>query len=85
MGSVAALLAMDRTTLTANLKPLARRGLVRIKIDEQDRRSRRLALSAEGRALLAEALPVWKRHHAALARRLNRNAGALRADLMALS
>ena len=34
MGSVADLLAMDRTTLTANLKPLARRGLVRIKVDE---------------------------------------------------
>lgn len=84
MGSVAALLAMDRTTLTANLKPLAHRGLVRIKIDERDRRSRRLALSAEGRALLAAAVPVWKRHHAALERQLNRNAGALRADLMAL-
>ena len=28
IGSVSALLAMDRTTLTANLKPLERRGLV---------------------------------------------------------
>src|SRR5829696_10395764 len=38
MGSVAALLAMDRTTLTANLKPLERRGLLRMKEDAQDRR-----------------------------------------------
>jgi DNA-binding MarR family transcriptional regulator len=85
MGSVADLLAMDRTTLTANLKPLERRGLVRIKIDESDRRSRRLALTADGRALLAEAAPIWKRHHAALERQLKRSADALRADLIALS
>src|SRR5687768_7514681 len=77
MGSVADLLAMDRTTLTANLKPLERRGLVRIKVDEADRRSRRLALTADGRALLAEATPIWKRHHAALERLLKRSADAL--------
>lgn len=85
MGSVADLLAMDRTTLTANLKPLERRGLVRIKVDESDRRNRRLALTADGRALLAEATPIWKRHHAALERQLKRSADALRADLFALS
>jgi DNA-binding MarR family transcriptional regulator len=85
MGSVADLLAMDRTTLTANLKPLERRGLVRIKVDESDHRSRRLALTADGRALLAEATPIWKRHHAALERQLRRSADALRADLIALS
>ena len=85
MGSVADLLAMDRTTLTANLKPLERRGLVRIKVDDADRRSRRLALTADGRALLAEATPIWKRHHAALERQLKRSADVLRADLIALS
>lgn len=85
MGSIADLLAMDRTTLTANLKPLERRGLVRIKVDKTDRRSRRLSLTAEGRALLAAAVPIWKRTHAALERRLKRSADALRADLMALS
>jgi DNA-binding MarR family transcriptional regulator len=85
LGSVAGLLAMDRTTLTANLKPLERRGLVRIKVDDEDRRSRRLALTADGRALLAEATPIWKRHHAALERQLKRSANALRADLIALS
>ena len=85
MGSVADLLALDRTTLTANLKPLVRRGLVRIKVDEADHRSRRLALTADGRALLAEATPIWKRHHAALERLLKRSADALRADLITLS
>src|SRR5437763_6496103 len=53
IGSVAALLAMDRTTLTANLKPLVRRGLVRVAVDPADRRSRRVALTRAGRALLA--------------------------------
>src|SRR5271157_3483898 len=38
MGSVAALLAMDRTTLTAALKPLERRGLIKVVPDPKDRR-----------------------------------------------
>src|SRR5580658_5117422 len=37
MASVAALLAMDRTTLTAALKPLERRGLVKVMPDPADR------------------------------------------------
>jgi DNA-binding MarR family transcriptional regulator len=85
MGSVADLLAMDRTTLTANLKPLERRGLVTVRVDESDRRGRRLALTPAGRALLSAAVPIWKRTHAALERQIKRSADALRADLMALS
>jgi DNA-binding MarR family transcriptional regulator len=85
IGSVADLLAMDRTTLTANLKPLERRGLVTVSVDKEDRRGRRLALTAEGRALLVAAVPIWKRTHAALERQLKRSAAALRADLVALS
>lgn len=64
LGSVAGLLAMDRTTLTAALKPLARRGLVTTQPDSADRRALRLALTAEGRALLAKAVPIWRREHA---------------------
>jgi DNA-binding MarR family transcriptional regulator len=63
MGPVASLLAMDRTTLTAALKPLERRGLVRIANGSADRRSRVLILTDKGRNLLARALPVWKRTH----------------------
>src|SRR4029077_8539961 len=54
MRAVAELLAMDSTPLTANLKPLERRGLVRIKVDQDDRRSRRLVLTAKGRAALID-------------------------------
>jgi DNA-binding MarR family transcriptional regulator len=64
IGSVAALLAMDRTTLTAALKPLERRGLVKIAADKDDKRSRRLTLTAAGSALLRKAFPLWKRAHA---------------------
>jgi DNA-binding MarR family transcriptional regulator len=86
MGSVASLLAMDRTTLTANLKPLERRGLVKVTADEADKRSRRMALTPAGRKMLAAAVPVWKRTHAALERRLaESSADRLRADLRALS
>ena len=45
---VAALLGLDRTTLTANLKPLERRGLVRTVADGEDRRTRLLALTPDG-------------------------------------
>lgn len=86
MAEVAALLAMDRTTLTANLKPLERRGLATVTADKDDKRGRRLALTPQGRALLAEAVPVWKRTHAAIDRRLKHSdPDRLRADLDALS
>lgn len=70
IGSVAALLAMDRTTLTAALKPLQRRGLVKIMTGRDDRRARLLELTPQGRKLLARAVPVWTSNHAALEARL---------------
>jgi DNA-binding MarR family transcriptional regulator len=63
MGPIASLLAMDRTTLTAALKPLERRGLVRVASDPSDRRSRILILKEKGRSLLARAMPTWQRTH----------------------
>ena len=86
IGSVASLLAMDRTTLTAALKPLKRRGLVAVMVDPDDKRSRRLKLTPAGRALLARAVPVWRRTHAEIDRLLPRGRpDRLRRDLRALS
>jgi DNA-binding MarR family transcriptional regulator len=86
IGSVAGLLAMDRTTLTANLKPLERRGLLTVGVDPQDRRSRRLSLTPAGMALLAGALPVWTQTHAEVEAGLPDGGGdALRAGLLALA
>src|SRR6476646_4586062 len=86
IGSVAALLAMDRTTLTAALKPLERRELVKVSADKEDRRSRRLAITAAGRRLLGKAVPLWKQTHADVERLIPRgSADDLRAALRALS
>jgi DNA-binding MarR family transcriptional regulator len=60
MGPVASLLGMDRTTLTAALKPLQRRGLIKLTIDPSDQRSRRASLTRKGETLLAKAVPVWE-------------------------
>ncbi len=86
MSAISNALAMDRTTLTANLKPLERRGLVKIAVDEKDRRSRRLVITAKGRATLKAAFPIWKAAHAVLddavgSTRIDR----LRADLRAIA
>jgi DNA-binding MarR family transcriptional regulator len=63
MVAVASLLAMDRTTLTAALKLLQRRGLVKVTAGPRDRRSRLTTLTAKGRSLLVRAFPVWQRTH----------------------
>ncbi|MQW87514.1 MarR family winged helix-turn-helix transcriptional regulator [Sinorhizobium saheli] len=86
MSAVASVLAMDRTTLTAALKPLERRGLVEVFVDPADRRLRRLRLTADGGRLLARAVPIWKATHEALDSRLGESgADRLRADLLALT
>jgi DNA-binding MarR family transcriptional regulator len=86
MGDVAQLLSMDRTTLTAALKLLERRRLVATKPDDDDKRTRRIALTPAGHALLREALPVWKRHHAQLEKHLGAtSATKLRDDLKYLA
>jgi len=86
MGPVAHLLAMDRTTLTATLKPLERRGLVTISVAPRDRRNRLLALTDAGRTLLAAALPIWRETHAEIEARLpGLDAGALRSALNGLA
>lgn len=85
LGAISELLAMDRTTLTANLKPLQRKGLVEIRPDPRDRRSRRPALTGKGRALLARAVPVWAATHAELERAFGHDADRLRTDLDLLS
>jgi DNA-binding MarR family transcriptional regulator len=85
IGSVAALLAMDRTTLTANLQPLVRRGLLVSGVDPADRRGRRLTLTEAGRTLLAAATPIWRRTHADVDQRLEESeAQALLAGLRTL-
>ncbi|MFN3548222.1 MAG: MarR family winged helix-turn-helix transcriptional regulator [Mesorhizobium sp.] len=84
MREVAALLAMDRTTLTAALKTLERRGLINIRTDPNDRRGKLLTLTDEGRETLVRALPIWRDTHAALERGTDDPDG-LRAALLDIS
>ena len=86
MGAVASLLAMDRTTLTAALKPLRRRGLLEVRPDPEDRRSRLISPTPAGLELLARAVPVWERTHAGVEERLGgADPDRLRSGLKALS
>jgi DNA-binding MarR family transcriptional regulator len=86
MSAVASLLAMDRTTLTAALKPLERRGLVKVTEDRLDRRSRLMRLTAKGHRLLMRAVPVWEHTHREVESLLaDGNPEGLRNNLRALS
>jgi DNA-binding MarR family transcriptional regulator len=82
MQSLADVLGMDRTTLTATLKPLQRRGLVSIFVDRADRRGRNLNLTDAGTALLRTAVPLWKKIQQVISRDVGTtDAKALRAQL----
>ncbi|MGD1883065.1 MAG: MarR family winged helix-turn-helix transcriptional regulator [Paracoccaceae bacterium] len=86
VGELAHFLAMDRTTITANLKPLERRGLLKMHPDPEDKRSRRIALTDQGRDLLVHAVPIWRNTHNDVDQVLGRvDPTPLKADLMALS
>jgi DNA-binding MarR family transcriptional regulator len=82
IAQVSAWLAMDRTTLTANLKPLERRGLLKVVPGVADRRSRLLRITRKGRAGLRRALPLWERTLAEIEQQVSAaGADRLRADL----
>ena len=86
IGALAALLGADRTTLTAALKPLVRRGLAQISGAPADRRVRNVALTADGHARLTAALPLWIAAHADLEAGLGgADTDRLRHDLNALA
>jgi DNA-binding MarR family transcriptional regulator len=62
---------MDRTTLTAALKTLRRRGLIKITTNRDDQRARLLMLTLQGKKLLASAVPVWMSTGAAVETRFD--------------
>jgi DNA-binding MarR family transcriptional regulator len=67
--AVSELLGMDRSTLSRNVSPLQRRGLVRVGT-EGWRRSRALEITKKGRLLLAKAVPLWETAQEGLHRKL---------------
>jgi len=86
MAAVASLLAMDRTTLTAALKPLQRRRLIKVRADLRDRRGHLMILTAKGQSLLVRAIPVWQSTHSEVEALLHDgDSNRLRKNLRALS
>ncbi len=62
---LAAALDMDRSTMTRNLVPLIRLGLIKAG-DGHDRRSRSVVITDAGAAKLKQALPYWRAAQAAV-------------------
>lgn len=86
IGSVADLLGMDRTTVTAAARVLFRRNLLKFAVHPADRRNKVLKLTGKGMRVLAEAVPIWTREHDRLEREMA--AGSLerlRGDLQLLA
>jgi DNA-binding MarR family transcriptional regulator len=65
-------LSLDQSTLTRNLRPLERRGLVAVR-PGPDRRTRTITLTAKGRRLYDEVLPLWERIQGAVVEQLGRS------------
>lgn len=84
IGALAELLAMDRSTVTANLKPLEKAGLISVSVDPSDRRGRRVALTDKGREVLGAATPVWISEHALIEREIE-SGDDLRKALLAIA
>ena len=53
-------IVMDRTTLTRNLRPLEKQGLLQIK-SGKDRREREVSITRRGQVVLAKGYPLWKK------------------------
>src|SRR5215510_4745481 len=69
IAALAKLMAMDRSTLTRNLRPLETGGLV-TRGDEGWRRSRSVEITAKGRARLQQGLPLWRSAQSEMMRKL---------------
>ena len=69
INSLADAIAMDRTTLTRNLRPLMKEGLIAVQ-PGKDRRVREVSLTEDGRRALDEAFPLWQKAQAQIAERL---------------
>lgn len=82
---LADIIAMDRTTLASNLKPLEREGLVRVEPSATDRRARVVTITPAGTNRFKAALPLWEGVQAEFEERFGaERATRLRADLEAV-
>ena len=69
---MAEMLSMERTTLTRNLRPLEKAGLVAIS-NEGYRRTRSISLTEAGEQKLKDGLPLWREVQERTVRKLGDN------------
>ncbi len=67
-------LGMDATTLSRNLKPMIAAGWIVARRNDSDARQVLYTVTAEGKQRLVQAMPLWKRAHAASIEQLGRHA-----------
>ncbi|MBK0393797.1 MarR family winged helix-turn-helix transcriptional regulator [Ramlibacter algicola] len=85
LAALAQAMVMDRTTLTRNLVPLERDGLVEIVPGQDDRRRKDLTLTPAGRDKLKAARPHWRSAQASFEKHFGaEDATALRSLLHAV-
>ncbi|MBR0751147.1 winged helix-turn-helix transcriptional regulator [Bradyrhizobium jicamae] len=83
MANLADIMTMDRATVGHNLRPLERDGFLKIRVSDQDRRVREVAITARGQETLFAAHPAWQKARAGFEAAFGvREAGHLR-ELMA--
>ncbi|GAC1333254.1 MAG: hypothetical protein NVSMB26_14110 [Beijerinckiaceae bacterium] len=76
IGTLAAIVGLDPTTLNRTLRTLQKAALVDVRPDKQDRRVRAVALTEAGRTRLRSAAPAWRAAQTDLERRLGDDAAS---------
>ncbi len=72
---------MDRTTLTRNLRPLEKKGLIKV-VPGDDHRTRVVTLTTRGKDVLSKAIPLWEKAQSRVVKGLGQKRwNSLRADL----
>ena len=86
MQVLAEAMGLDQSSLSAAIKPLLRRELVLTTVADDDRRLRLLRLTASGRTLVEQAIPLWRTAQAQAERLLDeRSPDDVRAALRMLA
>lgn len=71
LGALARRTGLEQSTLSRNLRTLEGAGLIEIAVMDSDLRRRAVWLTETGARRLEAAIPVWRKAHARLARRLS--------------
>ncbi len=80
LGALAQRTGLDQSTLSRNLRTLEHEGLIEIAVVETDLRRRAVWLTEAGARRLEAAIPVWRRAHTRLAKRVSPDLARCLAD-----